>query len=91
VVPRLRGREAGTLGGQTGYPTVLGSTALDIARRLGREDVVEHLRSRGAEESPATPEDTFVFAAAAGDAAAGRSQRYFAERISCKPRSPRFR
>jgi ankyrin repeat protein len=66
--------DARTLAGQTAYPTVLGSTPLDVARRLGREDVVELLRSRGAQESPATPEDAFVFACAAGDAAAARSQ-----------------
>ncbi len=66
--------DARTRDGQTAYPTVLGSTPLDLARRLGRDDIAALLDARGAQASPATPEDAFVFACAAGDAAEARSR-----------------
>lgn len=58
---------AKTKDGRAALLPLLGTTPLDYALRLGRPDIVEILESRGAIRREATPEEAFIYAAAAGD------------------------
>jgi ankyrin repeat protein len=58
---------ARTRTGRTAYPAILGSTPLDLSLRLGRLDVVDSLRRRGADSTPPTPADELMHACARGD------------------------
>lgn len=65
---------ARTRAGHTVYPAILAWTPLDLSERLGRSDISELLRGRGAQQSPTTEKDEFVLACARGDAASARSR-----------------
>jgi ankyrin repeat protein len=63
-----------TLFGHTFSPAIRGWTALDLAKRLARTDLVAILRARGAAETPPTETDALVYACLDGTGAITRAQ-----------------